>query len=49
MHEIEEVHRCLREGRTESTLVPLDDTVSLMRQMDRIRRLIGSRLPGDPW
>ncbi len=23
VHEIEEVHRCLREGRTESTLVPL--------------------------
>jgi predicted dehydrogenase len=49
VHEIEEVHRCLREGRTESTLVPLDDTVSLMRQMDRIRRQIGSRLPCDPW
>ena len=49
VHEIEEVHRCLREGRTESTLVPLDDTVSLMRQMDQIRRQIGSRLPGDPW
>jgi predicted dehydrogenase len=48
VHEIEEVHRCLREGRTESDLVPLDDTVSLMRQMDLIRGQIGSRLPGDP-
>jgi predicted dehydrogenase len=48
VHEIEEVHRCLREGLAESPLVPLDDTVSLMRQMDRIRQQIGSRLPGDP-
>ena len=47
VHEIDEVHRCLREGLTESPLVPLDDTVSLMRQMDLIRRQIGSTLPGD--
>lgn len=42
VHEIEEVQRCLREGHTESPLVPLDDTVSLMRQMDEIRRQIGT-------
>jgi predicted dehydrogenase len=47
VHEIEEVQRCLREGLTESPLVPLDDTVALMRQMDQIRGQIGSRLPGD--
>ena len=47
VHEIEEVQRCLREGLTESPLVPLDDTVSLMRQMDLIRSQIGSTLPGD--
>ncbi len=45
--EIEEVQRCLREGLTESSLVPLDDTVSLMRQMDLIRQQIGTTLPGD--
>lgn len=45
--EIEEVDRCLREGLTESPLVPLDDTVALLHQMDAIRAEIGSRLPGD--
>ncbi len=47
VYEIEEVQRCLRAGLTESPLVPLDDTLSLMRQLDEIRRQIGSRLPGD--
>ena len=41
------MQRCLREGLTESPLVPLDDTVSLMRQMDLIRGQVGSTLPGD--
>jgi predicted dehydrogenase len=48
VHEIEEVQRCLREGLPESPLVPLDDTVALMHQMDRIRSQVGSTLPGDP-
>nr|MBA2775057.1 Gfo/Idh/MocA family oxidoreductase [Nocardioidaceae bacterium] len=47
IHEVEEVHRCLRDGRTESPLVPLDDTVGLMRIMDTIRAQISSTLPGD--
>jgi predicted dehydrogenase len=38
-----EVVRCLRNGETESPLVPLDDTVALMRQMDRIREQVGVR------
>jgi predicted dehydrogenase len=36
-----EVIRCLRAGETESPLVPLDDTVSLMRLMDTVRDRIG--------
>ena len=36
-----EVMRCLRTGETESPLVPLDDTVALLRQTDRIRADIG--------
>ncbi len=47
IHEVEEVHQCLRDGRTESPLVPLDETVALMRIMDTIRAQIGSTLPGD--
>ena len=42
-----EVVRCLRNGETESPLVPLDDTVALMRQMDRIRQIVGVRYPAD--
>ncbi len=42
-----EVVRCLRNGETESPLVPLDDTVALMRQMDRIRGQVGVRYGGD--
>lgn len=48
VHEIEEVHRCLRAGATESDLVPLDDTVAILAVLDEMRAQIGSRLPGDP-
>ena len=36
-----EVMRCLRSGETESPLVPLDETVALMRLMDDVRRQVG--------
>lgn len=36
-HEIEEVAACLRDGRTESATLPLDETIAIMRQMDAIR------------
>lgn len=39
-HEIIEVNECLRAGRTESELLPLDGTLSIMKQMDEIRRQI---------
>jgi predicted dehydrogenase len=42
-----EVIRCLRNGETESPLVPLDETVSLMRLMDRIRAKIGLTYESD--
>ncbi|MGZ4485607.1 MAG: Gfo/Idh/MocA family protein [Nocardioidaceae bacterium] len=42
-----EVVRCLRNGEIESPLVPLDDTVALMRLMDQVREQIGVRYPGD--
>jgi predicted dehydrogenase len=40
-----EVGRCLREGRTESTVMPLDETLSIMQTMDDVRRQIGLRYP----
>ena len=40
-NEAVEVTRCLRNGETESPLVPLDETVALLRLMDTIRERIG--------
>ena len=40
-HEIEEVAACLRAGATESALLPLDETVSIMRQMETILDQLG--------
>jgi predicted dehydrogenase len=42
-----EVMRCLRSGETESPLVPLDDSVAIMRLMDRVRERIGLTYPAD--
>jgi len=36
-----EVGRCLREGKTESDIMPLDETLQIMRTMDSIRAQIG--------
>ena len=46
-HEAEEVMRCLRNGETESPLVPLDDSLAIMRLMDTIRERIGLRYAVD--
>jgi predicted dehydrogenase len=40
-HQAAEVGRCLRAGETESPLLPLDETLSIMQTMDEIRRQIG--------
>jgi predicted dehydrogenase len=42
-NEAMEVMRCLRNGEIESPLVPLDDTVAIMRLMDRVRDQVGLR------
>jgi len=36
-YEAEEVNQCLREGRTESTALPLKDTLDIIKIMDEIR------------
>ena len=46
-NEIVEVQRCLAEGVRESPLVPHAQTLTLMRQMDELRRQIGVRFPVD--
>jgi predicted dehydrogenase len=40
-HEIEEVASCLRAGLTESALLPLDETLSIMRQATQILEQLG--------
>ena len=45
VHEIHEVGRCLREGRTESPLVTWRSTVERMRILDTIREQVGVKYP----
>jgi len=46
-YEAAEVTRCLQAGKTESDVMPLDETISVMRTMDRIRAAWGLRYPGE--
>ncbi|MEJ8566246.1 Gfo/Idh/MocA family protein [Elongatibacter sediminis] len=43
--EAEEAARCIRQGRTESSRMPLDETLQIMRTLDTIRARIGLRYP----
>jgi hypothetical protein len=43
--EIEEVHRCLAAGATESQVMPLDESVALMAILDDIRAQVGVTYP----
>ena len=45
-NEIAEVGRCLRAGLRESPLVPHAQTLTILRQMDDVRRQVGVRFPG---
>lgn len=44
-HEIEEVHRCLSEGRLQSSLWSHEDSRNLIGLLDDIRRLSGVKFP----
>jgi predicted dehydrogenase len=46
-YEAAEVMRCLREGRTESATMPLDESLAIMRTLDAIRAQWGLRYPGE--
>ena len=46
-YEAAEVMRCLEAAKTESEIIPLDETVSVMRTMDSIRAAWGLRYPGE--
>lgn len=44
-YEAAEVMRCLHEGKTESAVMPLDETLSIMRTLDSIRAQWGFEYP----
>jgi predicted dehydrogenase len=44
-YEAAEVHHCLREGKLESPLMPLDETIAVMETMDALRAQWGMRYP----
>jgi hypothetical protein len=46
-HEAIEVGRCLRAGLRESPVMPLDQTVALLDNLDQMRGQIGLRYPAD--
>jgi predicted dehydrogenase len=45
--EVDEVHRCVREGLTESPKRPLDDTLAVMEILDRIRDEVDVTFPDE--
>jgi len=47
VYEAAEVMRCLRTGKTESEVMPLDETISVLVTMDGIRKTWGLRYPGE--
>jgi predicted dehydrogenase len=46
-NEAAEVMRCLRAGEKESPMVPLEQTLTVMRQMDKVRGQLGIVYPGE--
>lgn len=46
-YEAQEVGRCLREGLKESSVMPLDETLTIMHTLDNIRAGWGLKYPGE--
>ncbi|MDX9953588.1 MAG: Gfo/Idh/MocA family oxidoreductase [Anaerolineae bacterium] len=46
-YEADEVARCMREGRLESALMPLDETLVIMETLDQLRAQWGLVYPGE--
>jgi predicted dehydrogenase len=45
--QVEEVHRCLAAGQTESPMMPLDESIALLGVLDDMRAQLGVVYPGD--
>lgn len=37
IYQVEEVVRCIREGKTESSIIPIKETIAIMKLMDKMR------------
>jgi len=44
-YEAQEVNDCLRLGKTESDLMPLNETLAIMKTLDTLRGLWGLKYP----
>jgi predicted dehydrogenase len=47
IHQIREVHACLRSGKLESAVMPLDETLAIMQLMDTLREEWDLTYPGE--
>ena len=45
IYQVEEVVRCIREGRLESKIILLDETIAIMEVMDKTREEWGFKYP----
>ncbi len=45
--EIIEATYCIENGKTESDIMPISETINILTQMDKIRRIIGVKYPFD--
>ena len=45
--EAAEFMNCLRQGRLESAIMPLEETLSIMKTLDAVRAPWGLRYPGE--
>lgn len=46
-YELREVTRCIQQGLTESPVMPLEDSINVMRLFDGVRSQLGIRYPND--
>jgi predicted dehydrogenase len=44
-YEAMEVMNCIKEGKTESDIMPLDETISIMETLDTVREQWGHEFP----
>lgn len=47
VYEIEEVHKCLNDGKTESSVITMSKSIEVARIMDKLRKQWGMKYPGE--